>query len=62
MAEIKSTRLRSIGASSREALEVAVEALPHKIEIKEILPVGKGFLLFFTIPDSSNFKSQDAIE
>jgi hypothetical protein len=60
MADIKSTRLRFIKASSIDELIVFVESMPHKIEIKGMpQKVVGGWILFFNIPDTSKFISVD---
>lgn len=51
--EVKQTRLRYILASSLDELELAVNSLPFKIEIKgNPVNTGKKWVLFFIIPDS----------
>ena len=60
MAEINQTRLRWIVASTPEALGMAVNALPFRIEIKSIskLPDEK-WIIWFVLPETETveFKS-----
>lgn len=51
MANVSSTRLRFISSSSSEGLELIVNTLPFKIEIKSIQPQGKGWIVWFVLPD-----------
>jgi len=48
---INSTRLRSITASDSDTLEAAVNALPFKIEIKEIIKDKTTYKIFFVLPE-----------
>ena len=59
MAEVKSTRLRSIQTKTIDTLEMAVESLPFKIEIKgSPYLAGNGYwCVHFVIPDNAEFES-----
>lgn len=60
MKDIRVTRLRYIATLSLEELEMLVNNLGFKIEIKGA-PVREknGWVLFFIIPDNVDFKSLD---
>jgi hypothetical protein len=49
--EIKSTRLRYVATKEKEQLSVLIDALPFKIEIKQILKEHNGWVCWFVIPD-----------
>jgi hypothetical protein len=48
---IKSSRLRYIEASTAEDLTLAVDNLPFKVEIKEILVEKSKWYCFFILPE-----------
>jgi hypothetical protein len=49
---VKSTRLRYVSSPSAEGLELAINALPFKVEIKSIAPQGDRWWLWFVLPDN----------
>jgi hypothetical protein len=50
----RSTALRFIRAPNTQDLSVAVDRLPFKVEIKEIVQDSKGaWLCFFVVPDEA---------
>lgn len=52
MAEINQTRLRSITVDNPEMLEMAVNALPFKIEIKSISELlNEKWIIWFVLPE-----------
>ena len=57
MSEVKSTRLRFISARDQLTLTAAVERLPFKVEIKQIVKDKNNWVIFFVIPDVVDFNS-----
>lgn len=54
---IQSTRLRYITASSKEELVQAVDSLPFKVEIKEIIMESKtAWTALFVIPETEGLE------
>lgn len=49
---VTSTRLRFISSPSPEGLEVSIQMLPFKVEIKAILRSGADWYCWFILPDS----------
>lgn len=56
MSEIKNTRLRFISASTAEEVSEAVDALPFKVELKQILKAENKWFCFFVIPENAGLE------
>jgi hypothetical protein len=57
-----STQLRFLESNDPDKLTKAVGLLPFRVEIKSILPHGKGFVCFFTILDENKLITNELIK
>lgn len=61
MLRAESTRLRYVSSPSPEGLELILNSLPFKVEIKSVQRDGKRWFAWFVLPDNVNHETFNKI-